>query len=87
MLTLICVFSNYNKSFYVTIKSSVCENRRFYGMASESFHFLFMNYAVEFVLRLFICDINDYLIEYDKLYILKILTPYRAKYTRKGTHH
>ena len=38
-------------------------------MASESFHFLFMYYAVGFVLRLFICAINDYLIEYDKLYI------------------
>lgn len=44
-------------------------------MASESFHFLFMTYAVGFAIMLFICAINDYLIEDDKLYHLKILTP------------
>ena len=33
----------------------------FYGMASESFHFLFIDNAVEFVLMAFICAINDYL--------------------------
>ena len=38
-------------------------------MASESFHFLFIDNAVGFVLMLFICAINDYLIEDDKLYI------------------
>ena len=56
-------------------------------MASELFHFfLFIYNAVGFVLRLFICAINDYLIEDDKLYHSKILTPYIAKYTRKGKY-
>ena len=36
-------------------------NRRFYGMASESFHFLFIDNAVGFVLRLFICAQERYL--------------------------
>ena len=36
-------------------------NRRFYGMASESFHFLFMYYSVGFVLRAFKASQERYL--------------------------
>ena len=36
-------------------------NRRFYGMASESFHFLFMYYAVELAIMVFICAQERYL--------------------------
>lgn len=38
-------------------------------MASESFHFLFMYYAVGFDLRMFKASQERYLIEDDKLYI------------------
>lgn len=38
-------------------------------MASESFHFLFIDNAVEFVLRLFKASQERYLIEDYKLYI------------------
>ena len=61
LLTLICVFSNYNKLFYVTIKSSVCENRWFWEVTSELPLFLFMYCAVGFAIMVFICAQERYL--------------------------
>ena len=77
--------NSYNNSFKIVIliirlNCPFVRNRQFQEVTSELPLFLFMNYAVGFYLRLFICAINDYLIEYDKLYTWKILTPYNAKY-------
>ena len=64
----LCII-HYNKLFYITIKSSVCENRRFLEVTSELPLFLFMHNAVGFILRLFICAQESYLLEDDKLYV------------------